>query len=44
MVTSSYDPYLLITEKETFGVIGMQIDNTLFLRSEEFAILKDNKL
>ena len=44
MVTSSYNPCLLITEKETFGVINMQIDNILFLGSEEFATLKDNKL
>ena len=44
MVTSSYDPCLLITEKETFGVINMQIDDTLFLGLEEFATLKDNEL
>jgi hypothetical protein len=50
MVTSSYDPCLLITTekeittKETFGVIGMQTDDTLFLGSEKFAILKDNEL
>jgi hypothetical protein len=45
MVTSSYDPCLLITtEKEIFGVIGMQTDNTLFLGLEEFAILEENKL
>jgi hypothetical protein len=35
---------LIITEKETFGVVGMQIDDTLFLGLEEFATLKDNKL
>jgi hypothetical protein len=45
MVTSTYDPCLLITtEKKTFGVIGMQIDDTLFLGSEEFATLEDNEL
>jgi hypothetical protein len=45
MATSSYDPYLLITtKKEIFGIISMQIDNTLFLGSEEFATLKDNEL
>jgi hypothetical protein len=47
MVTSSYDPCLLITtkkEKEIFRVVNMQIDDTLFLGSEEFAILEENKL
>jgi hypothetical protein len=45
MVTSLYNPCLLITtEKETFGVVGIQIDNTLFLGLEKFATLKDNKL
>jgi hypothetical protein len=45
MVTSSYDPCLLITtEKETFGVVGMQTDDTLFLGSEEFATLEENEL
>jgi hypothetical protein len=47
MVTSSYDPCLLITtkkEKEIFGVISIQTDNTLFLGSEEFTILEENKL
>jgi hypothetical protein len=44
MVTLTYDPCLLITTNQTFGIISMQIDDTLFLGSEEFAILKDNKL
>jgi hypothetical protein len=44
MVTSTYDPCLLITTNQTFGIISMQIDDTLFLGSEEFAILEDNKL
>ena len=45
MVTSSYDPCLLITtKKEAFGVVGMQTDNTLFLASEEFAALEDSEL
>lgn len=45
MVTSSYDPCLLITTtKEVFGVVGMQTDDTLFLGSEEFATLEDNEL
>ena len=45
MVTLLYNPYLLITtKKEVFGVIGMQIDNTLFLAFKEFVTLKDSKL
>ena len=45
MVTSLYNPYLLITtKKEVFGVISMQTDNTLFLVFKEFATLKDSKL
>jgi hypothetical protein len=45
MVTSSYDPCLLITtEKGTFGVVGMQTDDTLFLGSEKFATLEDEEL
>ena len=45
MVTLSYDLCLLITtKKEAFGVVSMQIDNILFLASEEFAALEDSKL
>ena len=45
MVTSSYDPCLLITtKKEIFGVVGMQTDDTLFLGSEQFATLEDEEL
>jgi hypothetical protein len=45
MTMSTYDPCLLITtEKETFGVVGMQTDDTLFLGSEEFAAREDNEL
>jgi hypothetical protein len=44
MVTSTYDPCLLITTEEPFGVIGMQTDDTLFLGSEEFAAHEDNEL
>jgi hypothetical protein len=44
IVTSTYDPCLLITTNQTFGIIGMQIDDTLFLGSEEFITLKDNEL
>jgi hypothetical protein len=45
MITSTYDLCLLIiTEKETFGVVSMQTDDTLFLRSEEFTAREDNEL
>ena len=44
MTISTYDPCLLITTEEAFGIIGMQINDTLFLGSEEFTILEDNKL
>ena len=45
MVTSSYDPCLLITtKKEIFGVVGMQTDDTLLLGSEQFATLEEEEL
>ena len=45
MVTLLYNPCLLITtKKEAFRVVGMQIDDTLFLVSKEFATLEDSKL
>lgn len=39
MVTSTYDPCLLITagEPERFGIIGMQTDDTLMLGTTEFS-------
>ena len=45
MVTLLYNPYLLITtKKEAFRVVGIQIDNILFLASKEFTTLEDSKL
>ena len=45
MVTLLYNLYLLITtKKEAFGVVNIQINNILFLVSEEFTTLKDSKL
>ena len=45
MVTSLYNFYLLITtKKEAFGVVSIQINNTLFLVFKEFTTLKDSKL
>jgi hypothetical protein len=44
MVTSTYDPCLLIITKKPFRVVNMQTDDTLFLGSEEFTAHEDNKL
>ena len=45
MVTSTYDPCLLITTiKEVFGVVGMQTDDTLILGSEKFDTIEDKEL
>ena len=44
-MTLLYNPCLLITtKKETFRVVGMQMDNTLFLVFKEFVTLKDSEL
>ena len=37
MQQSTYDPCLLYTNKKGFGVVGLQIDDTLILRNETFA-------
>ena len=50
MATSTYDPCLLITngEPETFGIVGLQTDDTLaiatpaFSRAEDAALQKAN--
>jgi hypothetical protein len=45
MATSTYDPCLLITiTKTAFGVVGIQTDDTLILRSKEFDTIKDEEL
>jgi hypothetical protein len=45
MTTLLYDPCLLITtKKEAFEVVSIQTDNTLFLTSDEFAVLEDSEL
>ena len=44
IIISIYNPYFLITtKKEVFGVVKMQINNTLILILEEFSVLEDNK-
>jgi hypothetical protein len=44
MVTSTYDPCLLVSTRDAFGVVGIQTDDTLFLGSLEFADLEDREL
>ena len=45
MVTLLYNSCLLITtKKEAFKVVSIQINDTLFLVSKEFAILEDSEL
>ena len=45
MITSLYNLCLLITtNKDTFRVVSMQTDDTLFLGSEQFAILEEEEL
>ena len=45
MVTSTYNPYLLIsTNKDTFRVVRIQIDNILILALPVFTKLENNEL
>jgi hypothetical protein len=47
MVTSAYDPCLLITNSsshESFGIIGMQTDDTLILSTPAFSAMEQEKL
>ena len=45
MTESTYDPCLLYTKESTgFGVVGMQIDDTLILADEIFATAEENQL
>jgi hypothetical protein len=45
MTTFTYNPCLLIiTTKRAFGIIKIQINNTLILRSKKFNIIKEEKL
>ncbi len=43
--SSTYDPCLLIsTNKERFGIIAIQTNNTLGLLNKEFAVLEETEL
>jgi hypothetical protein len=45
MAMSTYDPCLLIfTTKGAFGIVGMQTNDTLILRSKEFDTIKKEEL
>ena len=45
IIIFTYNPcFLIITKKEVFGLVEMQINNTLILALEEFSVLEDNKL
>ena len=47
METSTYDPCLLITkgnEKQRFGIVGIQTDDTIILASPEFSDLEEKEL
>ena len=41
MQQSTYDPCLLYTNKKGFGIVDLQIDDTLILRDETFANAKN---
>src|SRR5271156_4410118 len=44
MTTSTYDPCFLISTTDKFGVVGMQIDDTIILADEQFAALEEDEL
>jgi hypothetical protein len=46
MSTLTYDPCLLVTDgdADAFGLVGMQTDDTLMLRTAAFSSLEEKKL
>jgi hypothetical protein len=44
MVTSTYDPCLLVTIGQTFGLTGMQTDDILYLCSPEFSATEKKRI
>jgi hypothetical protein len=45
MATSIYDPYFLISiTEDSFGIVGMQTDDTIILAAERFSTLKKDEL
>jgi hypothetical protein len=44
MEQSTYNPYLLYTPLNGLSIIGLQIDNTLFLADQTFADAEETEL
>ncbi len=44
MTQSTYNPCLLYTSTNRFGLVGLQTDNTLFLADLEFAYNEETQL
>ena len=45
MTTSTFNPYFLITTTGTpFGIVGMQTNDTIILRDDQFLALKEDEL
>ena len=44
MDQSTYDPCLLYTNRNGFGIVGLQTDDTLFLADETFAKSEETEL
>ena len=45
MATSIYDPYFLIsTTEDSFGIVGMQTDDTIILSDDRFAATEEDEL
>ena len=44
MNQSTYDPCLLYTNTNGFGVVGLQTDDTLFLADDIFATAEEERL
>ncbi len=44
MKESTYDPCLLYTHKDRFGIVSLQTDNTLFLGDQMFAKAEETEL
>ena len=44
MRESIYDPYLFFSSDPTFGIIGLQTDDTLILADNEFASIEEDAI
>jgi hypothetical protein len=43
MINSTFDPCLFISKVEPFGLVGMQIDDTLIIAEQEFLDLEEEE-